>query len=56
MRFDSLEAIVQGTAGNPVMKEVLDKLGDSNPNVFEVNCGVHQLKRKRLSIVLFPLY
>ena len=37
MRFGSLEAIVQGSAGSPVMKEVWDKLEDTNPNVFEVN-------------------
>ncbi len=38
MRMDSLEAVAQATVGNPVLKEILDKLGDTRPNVFEVNC------------------
>lgn len=39
MRMHSLEAMAElATTGNPVMKEVLDKRGETNPNVIEVNC------------------
>lgn len=40
MRMHSLEAMAElATTGNPVMKEVLDKRGETSPNVLEVNSG-----------------
>lgn len=37
MRMDSLEAVAQVIVGNPVLKEVLDKLEGTRLNVSEVN-------------------